>query len=365
MNKCEWCGAELEDRAEVCAYCGREVHKLNSAAPVSPEAERMFDYFPNPDGETHEYENLPPVTQTENIPQAETKELPPLKWHQNIFLRAILFGICMAFLLTQVVVTSTSPTGPYGYSGYISNALLTGFSNFVVYFGLYLLLGNIYRGSKKKRKYADLDQRRAILRSEFTFVIGIISLLFIAFFGIEKVLSTAGNRTAVEPTIMKISTDTIIPTKIATPTKIMATPTKKVSTTDSVINQQERALKNSLIAYKDEPNWAFKPYLDDLDLVINGNAVIITLLKSPVTEAEFKEVAYELIRVTAHHVIHGPISVKRSDWALDFNVYSIRVITKKMADYTIAGYVEGYENIKKMADEKHTEDLVTYEKYYK
>ncbi len=133
----------------VCRYCGKDV--------VDPTSVLLKVKIKTPDQFFTNFEAsvplaLPSERLTDSTPQQETQGLPPLKWHQNLFVRAIFFGLALGFLLSNLL-------------------------NIVIYFVFYLILGSIWRHLNNTSMNTDLIKRKGVLGAELFFVV-VVSFLF-------------------------------------------------------------------------------------------------------------------------------------------------------------------------------------------
>ncbi|HQN56084.1 MAG TPA: hypothetical protein PLR24_02550, partial [Saprospiraceae bacterium] len=78
----------------ICRYCGKDVVDPTSVPPESENKETPDQFFTN--FEASVPLALPSERLTDSTPQQETQGLPPLKWHQNIYLRAIFLGLVLS-----------------------------------------------------------------------------------------------------------------------------------------------------------------------------------------------------------------------------------------------------------------------------
>ena len=218
-----------------------------------------------------------------------------------------------------------------------------------------------------------------MLSAEFLVVFGCILVVTFSIMGIQNLISkrtTAGieglatNEPIAAANLTPELSTNPEPSSTPEPVIINVVPTTSLSPT---VNAKVFAINRYLLAYKEskDSNWLFVSYLDGLNVEYEDHYVTITLAKSPVREEDFKEIAYEIIRVVAYHTgakegYSSSLSPKGTPGYNypDWNIIGVKVISRNMADYTIAGFVEGHDNLTKMAESVDHRDMVEYEEYY-
>lgn len=201
-----------------------------------------------------------------------------------------------------------------------------------------------------------------MLSAETLVVFGCIVAVTFSIMGIQDFISQRTNASTMGLTV---NTPVILqsPTleRISTPVPATRTkdPTISLTPIETTLPGRVIYLRSRLLGYKalrslKESGWIVQNYIDGMNIEVNNSYVTITLAKSPVEDEEFKELAYEFIVLIAYET-----SVN-----MDWDVVGVKVISRDMADYTIAGFVEGHDNLAKMAENDYNRDLVEYEKYY-
>jgi len=184
-------------------------------------------------------------------------------------------------------------------------------------------------------------------------LIVVICFLFIILFLMSSCAQS--NQIPASPIIVEvvITQIVVVPSNPEPVEKIPPTPTKQ--------SGREVGLRSYLFGIihgkgYDQSGMIMGTYLSGIDIHLEGNYLTFTLSKSPITEAEFKKLAYELIFEAAYYSGAGT--------STDWNLSSIQVISRNYADYTMSAHVDDHETLVKIANGQGNRSMLILDKYY-